>query len=466
MGRRKKLPVFGKYPSNGEYYIECQRSGKKIRRKDAKRTWDNLLVQPQDWEPRQPLDFPPQVRPERRIIDVRPEHTDEFFTCSYYVEEDGTIIYSCVPRNLPLATQGQITAVVPTVTSTTATVSDEATGDTAVVTVSASDPNGLPLTYSIISGDTNDNFRINETTGVITLIQISPLVEDDVVTLTVQATNTLDLSGTGTVTITVTGIFDPTAFGDTIVWFDTQAQNSVVKDENNRVSQWTDQTANTYSLVQGTADNEPLEITDVTNELEAIQFSDADNNLAYYLQIEQQANLQFINNDDSTIIMVGKFYDYDSFGGVSARSIFGNSANTGQPGLAVSVNNFNSGQRDLLVVYRNQTNVILTSSTTFTQFENRNFILVLRFNTTTGLTALVTADAAVADLDITQAISNAPDGQNPVTDFYMGVNSANLIANNNNFRGQIQAFYMWNTYLTNENVTSAVASLKTQWGIA
>lgn len=208
MRRRKKLPVFGKYPSNGEYYVYCDRSGRKMRKKDTLKTWDGFIVQPKDWEPRQPLDFPPKVRPERRIWDTRPEPSNNFFTCTFYVDADGEVIYSCVPRDLTQASTVQIAAVRPTISNATAEVAEDAAPGTVVVTVSASDPQGLDLTYSILSGNNTSKFFINATTGVIQVNNLGSVTAGDIFSLVVQAENTQNIPNTATVTITVAAGYD------------------------------------------------------------------------------------------------------------------------------------------------------------------------------------------------------------------------------------------------------------------
>lgn len=465
MKRRRRLPVFGKYPSNGEYYVYCDRSGRKMRKKDTKKTWDNFIVQPKDWEPRQPLDFPPQVRPERRIWNTRPEPTNDFFACTYYVDTDGSIIYSCVPRDLELATVAQIAAVEPVVTSATTTVNEEAEPGSLVTTVVATDPQSLTLTYEILSGDTGNNFYINSTDGEIRVNTSEGLDDGEQVSLTIEVTNTENIPSTGVITVNVLGVVDPTTYGSTVVWNDTQIAASIVASASS-VSQWTDQTINLYSYVQATGSNQPTEITDAANGFQAIRFSEATSDDGLFFAIEEQANLSFAHNADSTIVWVGKYYDFNHAGGVIAKAMFGNSPVNGEAGLQVSVNTFSSGQRDLLIQYRNTANVIVTINETITTFEDTTFIVVLQYDASAQLKLLVTGNSAISDITNTTALSNSPAGNVPVRNFFMGTNAANQAANSNNFRGQTQAFYMWDELLEDSEVTSLVAALKTQWGIS
>jgi hypothetical protein len=66
----------------GDYYLVCDYSGFKIKRSEAKMTWDGFLVRKDFWEPRQPQDF---VRGLRDKITVAPgqtrgESTNDFLT--------------------------------------------------------------------------------------------------------------------------------------------------------------------------------------------------------------------------------------------------------------------------------------------------------------------------------------------------------------------------------------------------
>ena len=67
---------------SGDHYCICDYSGFKIKRSEARMTWDGYLVRSDFWEPRQPQDF---VRGRRDKISVAPgqtrgESTDDFLT--------------------------------------------------------------------------------------------------------------------------------------------------------------------------------------------------------------------------------------------------------------------------------------------------------------------------------------------------------------------------------------------------
>lgn len=57
---------------SGDFYCICDYSGFKIRRSEARKTWDGYLVRKDLWEPRHPQDF---VRGRRDKISVIPEET-------------------------------------------------------------------------------------------------------------------------------------------------------------------------------------------------------------------------------------------------------------------------------------------------------------------------------------------------------------------------------------------------------
>jgi len=63
----------------GDYNIISDRSGQKIKRSEARFTWDNLLVEKSQWEPKQPqLDI--RGRDEQiSVPDSRPRQPDVFF---------------------------------------------------------------------------------------------------------------------------------------------------------------------------------------------------------------------------------------------------------------------------------------------------------------------------------------------------------------------------------------------------
>lgn len=75
---------------SGDWYIICDYSGFKIKRSEARLTWDGYLVRKDFWEPRQPQDF---VRGRRDKIAAPPsqtrgEATDTFVTANQVQASD------------------------------------------------------------------------------------------------------------------------------------------------------------------------------------------------------------------------------------------------------------------------------------------------------------------------------------------------------------------------------------------
>lgn len=64
----------------GDHYIYCDRCGFKIRRSEARKTWDGLMVCSQDWEPRHPQDLIKARGDRQTVKDARPEPEHVFIT--------------------------------------------------------------------------------------------------------------------------------------------------------------------------------------------------------------------------------------------------------------------------------------------------------------------------------------------------------------------------------------------------
>lgn len=62
----------------------CDVTGFKVKRSDCLVRWDGHVVIPEAWEPRQPQDFPPTIRPEQVITDARPKPVDDEPTDTTY----------------------------------------------------------------------------------------------------------------------------------------------------------------------------------------------------------------------------------------------------------------------------------------------------------------------------------------------------------------------------------------------
>lgn len=72
----------------GDHYLICDRSGFKIRRSEAKRTWDNLIVREQDFEVRHPQDFLRGLRDQQAVKEPRSEAPDQFVSTNAVQPDD------------------------------------------------------------------------------------------------------------------------------------------------------------------------------------------------------------------------------------------------------------------------------------------------------------------------------------------------------------------------------------------
>ena len=63
----------------GDHYVICDRCGCKIRRSQARKTWEGLLVCPKDWEPKHPQLSMIARADKQSVIDARPDVGSENF---------------------------------------------------------------------------------------------------------------------------------------------------------------------------------------------------------------------------------------------------------------------------------------------------------------------------------------------------------------------------------------------------
>ena len=100
----------------GNHWVYCDRCSSAVRAKDAKKTWDNLIVCPDDWEPRHPQDF---VR--GRADDMaakepgRSEPVDRFIDqiCETRSAIAGIAIAGCAIAGMAVGEYGGSTAIPP-----------------------------------------------------------------------------------------------------------------------------------------------------------------------------------------------------------------------------------------------------------------------------------------------------------------------------------------------------------------
>ena len=107
----------------------------------------------------------------------------------------------------------------PTISDQTFSIAENASNETPVGTVAASDPEGDTLSYSIESGNTGDVFAIDSSSGQITVVGTLDRETTPSYSLSVQVTEvsdggTLGLKNTGTITINVTDINEPPTISD------------------------------------------------------------------------------------------------------------------------------------------------------------------------------------------------------------------------------------------------------------
>ena len=97
--------------------------------------------------------------------------------------------------------------VAPTITAATFTLSENSANGTVLGTIEASDPDGDTLTYSIISGNTDQGFGLDASTGVLTVIDSTVLDFETTPTfsLLVKVSDGA-LSDSATVTINLTDV--------------------------------------------------------------------------------------------------------------------------------------------------------------------------------------------------------------------------------------------------------------------
>jgi hypothetical protein len=63
----------------GDHFVICDRCGHKLRRSQARKTWEGLLVCPKDWEPKHPQLSVTAKGDKQSVIDARPDVGSENF---------------------------------------------------------------------------------------------------------------------------------------------------------------------------------------------------------------------------------------------------------------------------------------------------------------------------------------------------------------------------------------------------
>ena len=112
--RGKKTRSPGWEASN--HWVYCDRCACAVRAKDAKKTWDNLIVCPDDWEPRHPQDFVRGRSDDMAAKDpVRSEPADRFIDqiCDTRSAVAGIAIAGCAIAGMVGGKFGGSTAIPP-----------------------------------------------------------------------------------------------------------------------------------------------------------------------------------------------------------------------------------------------------------------------------------------------------------------------------------------------------------------
>lgn len=78
----------GTYYAKGQHNVICDRSGYQLKSGEAMRTWDGLMVIPEEYEPRHPLDFAATPRDSQTVTNPRPEPEDYFLSDGEVVASD------------------------------------------------------------------------------------------------------------------------------------------------------------------------------------------------------------------------------------------------------------------------------------------------------------------------------------------------------------------------------------------
>jgi hypothetical protein len=72
----------------GDYWMICDASGFKMRRSEAKKTWDGRWVRKDFWEPRHPQDFVKGKKDKQSVTPSRSDRPDVFVANNEVQPED------------------------------------------------------------------------------------------------------------------------------------------------------------------------------------------------------------------------------------------------------------------------------------------------------------------------------------------------------------------------------------------
>ncbi len=117
----------------------------------------------------------------------------------------------------------------PTIADATASIVENSGNDTAVATMTATDPEGASLTYSITAGNTGNAFAIDSSTGAVTVADATALdfETNPTFAITIEVSDGTNNS-TAVLTVTVTDVDEAPALADVTFSVDENSDNGTV----------------------------------------------------------------------------------------------------------------------------------------------------------------------------------------------------------------------------------------------
>ena len=198
----------------GEYLLTCDRTGFVISSSDARREkWSGKIVH-KDFYQEQPEGDRAFKYPTEKIISGGFSRQEDFSYLEdptvFYVDPiDSHICYGTAAQasmyGWEIATAAQLLATLPTIADQTFSLDSTSTSGAVVGSIVAEDPDDGTLTYEIISGNTDNIFTLNTSSGIlyVNLATLLALNGSTTYTLVIRVTDnsTCRLFAEGTITI-------------------------------------------------------------------------------------------------------------------------------------------------------------------------------------------------------------------------------------------------------------------------
>lgn len=169
---------------SGEYLITCDRTGFVISSSDARREkWSGKIVH-KDFYQEQPEGDKLFKYPMEKILSGGLSRQEDFSylgdPTTYYIDPiDGHVCYGTAAQvalyGWTLASSAQLAATLPTIADQTFSIDSTSVSGTTVGSVVADDPDDGVLTYEIISGNTDNIFVLNASSGIL-YVALPPLL--------------------------------------------------------------------------------------------------------------------------------------------------------------------------------------------------------------------------------------------------------------------------------------------------